>query len=134
MLVQPSTTHLAQGALANEAYRRVIATTPQMQLVLMTLKARGTIPGPFLKNGVPYEKHPETSQFIRVEAGRARLVIYKHRGRHAQSILCAGQSVLIPAGVLHFVANASSSQRLHLSTIYSPPEHAPNLVQFSQPP
>ena len=48
----------------NKNYRKVLHTNPTMQLVVMSLKPREEI---------GMEIHPGTSQFIRIEEGKARV-------------------------------------------------------------
>lgn len=107
--------NLQTRTVSNKAYRRVLYTAPGMQLVLMSL-----LP----KQDIGWEKHRHTSQFIRVERGRARVDMGSSR-----YYLKADQAVIIPAGTRHNVTNLSSRSRLQLYTLYSKREHRPGLVQ-----
>jgi mannose-6-phosphate isomerase-like protein (cupin superfamily) len=111
-------TDIERDAVANEDFRRVLFTGPNMQLVLMTLK-----PG----EDIGLETHGDHDQFIRIEAGTgvARL-------NGAESKLQDGSIVLIPAGVEHNIVNTSSDEPLRLYTLYSPPEHADGTVHHTQ--
>ena len=95
----------------NTYYRKVLYTTKQLQLVVMCLKKGQEI---------GREKHPHTSQFIRVEKGKAKAVIGKSVYR-----LKSGDAVIIPAGKYHNIINTGKKD-LKLYTIYSPPEHPKN--------
>lgn len=110
--------NLEQRTLRNRAYRRVLYTAPGLQLVLMSLE-----PG----SSIGWESHSRTSQFIRVEAGRARVDM-----GGSKRYLSAGDAAVIPAGTRHNVTNVSPLGRLQLYTIYSRQEHRPGLVQQRQ--
>lgn len=118
MLQQPYTVNIERATLANDNYRKVIATTAQMQLVLMTL-----LPG----ERIPMETHPRTTQFIRVEGGRA--LVHAGSKRH---VLTDGDSIVIPPNTPHEVVQRGSKP-LQLYTLYAPPEHAPERVDVTQP-
>jgi len=119
----------------NTKYRNVVYTTPdsQMQLVLMSLKPGDTI---------PFEVHTDVAQFVRVESGRGecrvRSAFIDPTNNEAVKEsrvykLRAGSSVLIPAGVEHEFRNTSATLDLKLYSVYAPAEHAPGLVQNTQP-
>ena len=99
----------------NTYYRKVISTTPQQQLVLMCLK-------PLEEIGM--EKHPHTTQFIRVESGRGKAVVGKSTYR-----LSDDSFIIIPPNKCHNIINTSKTKPLKLYTIYSPPEHKPGTKQ-----
>lgn len=114
------TGNLEKSAVANRDYRRVVATTRQMQLVLMSLA-----PG----EEIGLERHAETTQFIRVEEGTAVVTIGRGRGAR-RSRLRAGGAVLVPGGTWHNVAcPRRAAGPTKLSTLYSPPEHPPRTRQ-----
>lgn len=94
---------------SNSFYRRVLSTTPNMQLVLMSLK-------PNIEIGM--EKHPNTTQFIRVEKGRGMAII-----SGSKRFLKDGDALMIPPNVYHNIIN-TGKKPLKLYTLYSPPEHA----------
>lgn len=107
-------TNIEQDTLENEDYRRVLFTGRNTQLVLMTLA-----PG----DEIGREVHEEHDQFIRVEAGAGKVEM--DREEHE---LADGVAVVIPAGTEHNVVNTSSSEKLRLYTLYSPPEHPDGTV------
>lgn len=118
MLKQPYAVNIERATLDNDNYRKVIATTEQMQLVLMTLQ-----PG----ERIPMETHPRTTQFIRVEGGRALV-----RAGGKRHVLTDGDSILIPPNTPHEVVQRGR-EPLQLYTLYAPPEHAPTRVDVAQP-
>ena len=98
----------------NRDFRRVVFTGKHMQLVLMSLRKGEEI---------GEEVHEGHDQFIRIEKGRAEVVIdgETHKVR-------ADDAVIIPAGARHNVIN-TGNKRLKLYTLYGPPEHEDGLVQ-----
>lgn len=106
--------HLEKATIQNKMYRKVINTTPQIQLVLMSL-----LPG----QEIGLEKHSSTTQFIKIESGSAIAIISGRRQK-----LETGDSIIIPPGKYHnIIADQISGTKLY--TIYSPPEHPKKLVQ-----
>jgi len=103
----------------NPYYRRVLATTPNMQLVVMSLK-----PG----QEIGSEVHSYVTQFIRVEKGVGTAVI---NGKSYP--LSDGSAVIIPLGTRHNIINISSTEPLKLYTIYSPPNHHRNRLNVEKP-
>lgn len=101
--------------LKNKNYRNVLYTTPNMQLVLMSLL-------PFEEIGM--EKHPSLTQFIRFEKGHGKVTLGK-----SKYLVNDGDVIIVPPNTQHNIQNLSLDKRLQLYTIYSPPEHKPNLVE-----
>ena len=100
--------------MENPHYRRVLYTTSNMQLVLMSLK-----PG----EEIGMEQHPTTSQFIRVEKGQGIALIEGCEYR-----LNDGDVVVIPQHAIHNIVNVGSGP-LKLYSIYTPPNHPPNTLE-----
>ena len=107
--MQGHVTDIERDTLANEDYRRVLYTGPNLQLVLMTLA-----PG----EEIGRERHEGHDQFIRVEAGTGEVLL---DGKTLP--LKDGSSVVIPSGAEHNVVNTSKREKLRLYTLYAPPEH-----------
>jgi mannose-6-phosphate isomerase-like protein (cupin superfamily) len=107
-------TNIERDTLANEDFRRVLFTGPNMQLVLMTLR-----PG----EDIGLETHDDHDQFIRIEAGTG---VARLSGEETR--LEDGSIVVIPAGVEHNIMNTSQQESLRLYTLYSPPEHEDGTV------
>ncbi len=103
----------------NTYYRRVIATTPNMQLVLMSLLPNEEI---------GTEIHPYVTQFIRIETGDGLAII-----NNESYPLYDGSAVVIPAGSQHNIINISTTQSMKLYTIYSPPNHPNNRLDVIKP-
>lgn len=112
--MQGHVTDIERDTLANEDYRRVLYTGPNLQLVLMTLA-----PG----EEIGRERHEGHDQFIRVEAGTGEVLLDGHTVP-----LKDGSSVVIPSGAEHNVVNTSKREKLRLYTLYAPPEHKDGTV------
>lgn len=100
--------------LENKNYRKVILTTKQQQLVLMSLKP---------KEEIGLEQHNNTTQFIRVEKGTATVYLDDKKIK-----LKREDFIIIPPKTKHNLINTGSGD-LKIYNIYSPPEHPENLVQ-----
>ncbi|MEJ5311069.1 MAG: cupin domain-containing protein [Anaerolineae bacterium] len=99
----------------NKNFRQVVFTGKHLQLVVMCLQ-----PDEEIGN----EVHDDVDQFFRIEKGKAKFV-FNNTEEH---LVGAGDAVVVPAGVYHNVINASSSKKLRLYTVYTPPEHPDGTV------
>lgn len=103
----------------NNFYRKVLFTVPnQLQLVIMSIK-----PG----KDIGMEVHHHNSQFIRVEQGKAKVIV-----GDKTYFLRDDDIVIIGNGERHNVINTSKDEDLKIYTIYAPPEHPDGLVQRNQ--
>lgn len=114
------TIDIEKATLENNDYRRVIKTTPNQQLVLMSILPT---------EDVHLEIHPNTDQFVRFEAGNGKVIIGKDQKQFSN--VKDGTSVTIKMGTWHRIVNTGNDS-LKLYTIYSPPEHPAGLVQHRQ--
>lgn len=110
----PFATNIVRAASKNQSFRTAFWTGEHLQMTLMELGPCGEIGA---------ERHPDTDQYIRVEAGRA-LVCAGHSAEHLEDscCLCPGDAVFVPAGTWHNIKNVGKG-RLKLSSIYAPPHH-----------
>jgi mannose-6-phosphate isomerase-like protein (cupin superfamily) len=95
----------------NASFRRVLYTTPHMQLVVMSIA-----PG----EDIPMERHSTITQLIRVESGTGRAYIGDSHKELRDDTL-----IIIPPNMWHRIVNTSTSHSLKLYSVYSPPEHRP---------
>ena len=105
--------NIEKETLRNKAYRKVLYTGENSQLVLMTLR-----PG----EEIGFERHADVDQFFRVESGRGLAVVNDMKYE-----LNNGSAVVVPSGAKHNIINTGSSY-LKLYTIYSPPHHRDGIV------
>ena len=103
----------------NLNYRMVLATTPNTQLVIMSLVPREEI---------GMEIHPYVTQFIRIESGEGLAIINNQYYK-----LLPGVALLIPLNTWHNITNTSFTNRLQLYTLYSPPNHPRDTLQITKP-
>lgn len=101
-------------SLENTAFRKVLYTTPELQLVLMNLR-----PG----EDIGSEIHPTITQFFRVESGSGKVIL-----NGSETAIEDGSTVVIPAGVEHNLVNTGDVD-LKLYTLYTPPEHKHGIIQ-----
>jgi mannose-6-phosphate isomerase-like protein (cupin superfamily) len=119
----PHSFDMEQATTANPDYRSVAWSGRYLQVTLMSIPVGGDI---------GLEAHPETDQFIRLEAGKGRV----RMGTSADHLtldrdVSDGWCVLVPAGTWHNIANTGSSP-MQLYTIYAPAHHKPAKVQATQ--
>lgn len=103
--------------LKNKYYRKVVSTTSQQQLVLMSLEPGETIPS---------ELHKDTTQFFKIESGAGTAIVAGRRYKLKPNIV-----LIVEPNVQHEITQTGKDP-LKLYTIYSPPEHPKNLKQLRQ--
>lgn len=101
----------------NADFRRVLYTTKNCQLVIMSLKP---------KEEIGTEIHPNIDQFFRVEEGSGELIL-----NGVRTDIRAGFALVVPSGAEHNIINTGSVP-LKLYTIYVPPNHRDGLVQHTR--
>jgi mannose-6-phosphate isomerase-like protein (cupin superfamily) len=97
--------NIEDSSLKNNYYRKVLFTTKNMQLVVMSL-----LPD----ENIPLEIHKDHDQFIKIE------------------ILQKGDCIIIPNNTYHEIKNIGSV-KLKLFTIYTPPEHDAYKIDKKKP-
>lgn len=105
--------NIEKDTIDNIDYRRVLFTTSNSQLVLMSLKP---------KEEIGEEVH-DLDQFIRFESGQGQVVLNKFIHEVSD-----GDAIVVPKGVNHNVINTSDTEDLKLYAIYSPPNHKKGTV------
>ena len=105
--------NIEQENLNNSNFRRVLYTTKNSQLVLMSLKP---------KEEIGSEVH-QLDQFIRIEKGQGKSVL---NGQEYN--ISGGFAVVVPAGTEHNIINTSETEDMKLYTVYSPPNHKDGVV------
>ena len=103
-------------ALRNDAFRQVLYTARNCQLVVMALKP---------KEEIGAEVH-KLDQFFRVEEGSGEAVL-----DGARTAIKAGFAVIVPAGAKHNIINTGSVP-LKLYTLYAPPNHRDGVVHHTR--
>ena len=110
--------NIEKETLENNNFRKVLYTSKNSQLVLMSLKPREEI---------GMEVHEENDQFFRFEKGQGKVIIdgneYEVRD---------GSAIVVPQGAQHNVINTSETEDLKLYTIYSPPHHQDQIIRATK--
>lgn len=111
---QPLVVNINQATTQNRTFRTALWTGQHFQVTLMSIPVGGEI---------GLEIHPNTDQFIRVEAGQGlvRMGPSRQNLEFAQRVY-DDSAIMIPAGLWHNVINTGNIP-LKVYVIYAPPEH-----------
>lgn len=117
---KPHAFDIEKATRENSAYRAVVWTGKYLQVTLMSIP---------VGESIGLEVHPETDQFVRVEAGTGRVVMGPSKDTldFTQDV-SDGWTTQVPAGTWHDVKN-TGDEPLKLYTIYAPVHHAKGIVQ-----
>ena len=110
----PFVTNIEADTLANDNYRTTRWTGSNIQLTLMSIE-----PG----RDIGLEVHEHGDQFLRVEAGRARVQMGPSEDDlNFDREVCDDWAIFVPAGSWHNITNIGDDP-LKVYAIYGPPEH-----------
>jgi len=109
-------TNIEQSSVENENYRKVLYTTPNSQLVLMSLKSGEEIGS---------EIH-HLDQFIRIEKGLGKAIL-----NDVEHEISDGWAIVVPAGTKHNIINTGGAE-MKLYTVYAPANHPPGTVHVTK--
>ena len=110
----PFVTHIEADTLANDNYRTTRWTGSNIQLTLMSIE-----PG----RDIGLEVHEHGDQFLRVEAGRARVQMGPSEDDlNFDREVGDDWAIFVPAGSWHNITNIGDDP-LKVYAIYGPPEH-----------
>jgi mannose-6-phosphate isomerase-like protein (cupin superfamily) len=116
---EPQSFNLEKATRQNENYRTVAWSGRFLQVTLMSIPVGGDI---------GLEVHPDTDQFLRLDAGRGRAQIGPSKDELLfDEEVSDGWCVLIPAGSWHNVTNIGD-EPMQLYAIYAPAHHKPGKV------
>jgi mannose-6-phosphate isomerase-like protein (cupin superfamily) len=111
---EPFVVDIENATLANERYRTTLWTGTHLQMTVMHID-----PG----HDIGLEVHPDGDQFLRVEAGRARVQMGPARDDLPfDETVEDDWVIMVPAGAWHNVTNIGD-QPLKVYALYGPPEH-----------
>lgn len=116
--MKPYVDNIEKKTLDNEYFREVLYTGPNLQLVVMSLKAGEEI---------GMEIHEEHDQFLRIDSGQGEAIL-----DGVSYELSDGFAVVVPAGTEHNIIN-TGERELKLYTIYAPPEHPASTIHETKP-
>ena len=116
---EPQSFDLEQATRDNENYRTVAWSGRYLQLTLMSIPVGGDI---------GLEAHPDTDQFLRLDAGRGRVQMGASKDRLTfDKEMSDGWCTLVPAGTWHNVTNIGG-EPMQLYAIYAPVHHKPGKI------
>lgn len=116
---QPQSFDLEQATCDNENYRSVVWSGKYLQVTLMSIAAG---------EDVGLEAHPETDQFLRLDAGRGRVQMGPSKDKLTfDKEVSDGWCVLVPAGTWHNITNIGK-EPMQLYAIYAPVHHKPGKI------
>ena len=117
---EPQSFNLEEETVQNSNYRTVAWSGKYLQLTLMSIPEGGDI---------GLEAHPETDQFLRLDAGRGRVQMGPARDKlDFDPEVSDGWCVLVPAGTWHNITNIGTGP-MQVYAIYAPAHHKPGKVQ-----
>jgi mannose-6-phosphate isomerase-like protein (cupin superfamily) len=117
---KPNSFDLETATKENANYRTVAWSGRYLQVTLMSIE-----PG----DDIGLEAHPETDQFLRLDAGRGRVQMGPAEDDLSfQQDVSDGWCVVVPAGTWHNVTNIGD-EPMRLYTVYAPVHHAAGKVQ-----
>ena len=116
---QPFVVNVEELTLANEKFRVTKWTGTNLQMTLMVIPVGGEI---------GLEVHDTHDQFLRIEQGRAQIVMGAAQDHLDHQWEAAAEfAVFVPAGTWHNLRNIGQ-EPLKLYSIYAPPQHAHGTV------
>ena len=117
---EPQSFDLERATVENTNYRTVAWSGKYLQLTLMSIP---------VGEDIGLEAHPETDQFLRVDAGRGRVQMGPAKDRlDFDREVEDGWAIFVPAGSWHNVTNIGD-EPLQVYAVYAPVHHAAGLVQ-----
>ena len=116
---KPQSVDLENATRENMSYRVVVWSGKFLQLTLMSIP---------VGEDIGLEVHPETDQFLRLDAGRGRVQMGPtHDQLDFVQDVEDGWAVLVPAGTWHNVTNIGD-EPMRLYAVYAPVHHASGKV------
>jgi len=116
---QPQAFDLERATRENRHYRAVAWSGRYLQVTLMSIA---------VGRDIGLEMHPDTDQFLRLDAGRGRVQIGAAKDRLTfDEEVSDGWAVLIPAGSWHNVLNIGD-EPMQIYAIYAPAHHKPGKI------
>lgn len=111
---EPLIVNIDRFAKMNTNYRTALWTGGHLQVTLMSIPSGGDI---------GLEMHSDVDQFIRVESGRAFVMMGQNKTNlNDRQGIDSNYAVIIPAGTWHNIINIGNTP-LKLYSIYAPPQH-----------
>ena len=111
---RPQSFDLEQATIENRNYRTVVWTGRYLQATLMSIP---------VGSDIGLEAHPDTDQFLRLDAGRGRVQMGPSKDQLTfEQEVSDGWCVLVPAGMWHNITNIGD-EPMQIYAIYAPVHH-----------
>lgn len=116
---QPQSFNLENCTRENTDYRSVAWSGRYLQVTLMSIP---------VGSDIGLEMHPETDQFLRLDAGRGRVQIGPAKDQLTfEKEVSDGWCILVPAGSWHNVTNIGE-EPMQVYAVYAPAHHKPGKI------
>lgn len=116
---KPQSFDLEQATRDNRNYRTVAWSGRYLQVTLMSIP---------VGSDIGLETHPQTDQFLRLDAGRGRVQMGPAKDRLTfEKEVSDGWCVLVPAGTWHNIVNIGK-EPMQVYAIYAPAHHKPGKI------
>jgi mannose-6-phosphate isomerase-like protein (cupin superfamily) len=116
----PQSFNIEDATKDNRNYRTVAWSGRYLQVTLMSIPVGGDI---------GLEAHPETDQFLRLDAGSGKVQMGSTKNQLTfEKDVSNGWCILVPAGTWHNITNIGTTP-MQVYTIYAPAHHTPGKVQ-----
>jgi mannose-6-phosphate isomerase-like protein (cupin superfamily) len=116
----PQLFNIEDATKGNKNYRSVAWSGRYLQVTLMSIPVGGDI---------GLEAHPETDQFLRLDAGSGKVQMGSAKDQLTfEQDVSDGWCVLVPAGTWHNITNTGATP-MQVYAIYAPAHHTPGKVQ-----
>ncbi len=120
---EPTVLDIESYTDANDNFRTALWTGGKIQVTLMSIPVGGD---------VGLERHPDTDQFLRIEDGKAKVMMGDSEDALDFTEMAGKDfAVFVPAGKWHNLVNIGDKP-LKLYSIYSPVEHPHGTVHKTQ--
>ena len=117
---EPQSFDLERATKKNTNYRAVAWSGRYLQVTLMSIPAG---------HDIGLEAHPETDQFLRLDAGHGLVQMGAAKDKLTfEKEVSNGWCVLVPAGTWHNITNTGATP-MQVYAIYAPAHHKPEKVQ-----
>jgi len=117
---KPQSFDIESASKENTNYRSVAWSGRYLQVTLMSIPVGGDI---------GLEAHPQTDQFLRLDAGKGRVQMGAAKDElDFEKEVSDGWCVLVPAGTWHNITNTGTTP-MQVYAIYAPAHHQPGKVQ-----
>ena len=119
----PQSFDIEKATTVNTDYRSVVWSGRDLQVTLMSIPVGGD---------VGLRAHPDTDQFLRLDAGHGRVQMGAAKDAlTVDKLVSNGWCILVPAGTWPNVTNTGTTP-MQLCTICAPARHQPGKVQATQ--